>query len=417
MKRKSSQEDVGSPAATISTKVHSFFAPKSSKPTIAWQEHEESVLVGTSSMRGSTPTALTKLAMFDLDHTIIKPTPGPKGDRKYSKGSVDWQFLYQSIPLKLKKLHESGYRILFISNQNGLNGDIRVATFKQKLSNIAQTLDFPFVIYAAMKKDGYRKPRTGMFEIHVDRHHAQDVVEMSSSFYVGDAAGRPAGWKPNAPKDHADSDLKFALNLGIPFFTPEEYFVNEQVPTPVSFSFDPRTYKAEGLALFSPTNTPFVQSSTPEIIVNVGYPGSGKTRIAEKYLIPKGYVHINQDLIGSRDKCLAECTKAIKNKKSCVIDNTNPAKSTRALYIKLAKENGFRIRCFWHQADFDLAMHNNLFRQIVERGREIPVVAFNTFRSSFEEPCETEGFDEIKRINFLPSFEDEEQEIKWRRFL
>jgi bifunctional polynucleotide phosphatase/kinase len=36
---------------------------------------------------------------------------------------------------------------------------------------------------------------------------------MEVSYYVGDAAGRPG--------DHSDSDRKWALNVGLPFFTPE----------------------------------------------------------------------------------------------------------------------------------------------------------------------------------------------------
>jgi len=30
------------------------------------------------------------------------------------------------------------------------------------------------------------------------------------------------------------------------------------------------------------------------MIIFVGYPGSGKSHFAKKYLLPKGYVHINQ---------------------------------------------------------------------------------------------------------------------------
>ena len=41
-------------------------------------------------------------------------------------------------------------------------------------------------------------------------------VNYDESFYVGDAAGRK--------KDFSDSDLKFAENIGITFYTPEEYF-------------------------------------------------------------------------------------------------------------------------------------------------------------------------------------------------
>lgn len=46
---------------------------------------------------------------------------------------------------------------------------------------------------------------------------------MKVSFYVGDAAGRPAEGKKK--KDFSKSDRLFALNASLNFFTPEEHFL------------------------------------------------------------------------------------------------------------------------------------------------------------------------------------------------
>eukprot|EP00122_Pirum_gemmata_P015586 Pgem_evm1s14573 len=40
-------------------------------------------------------------------------------------------------------------------------------------------------------------------------------IDKEKSFFVGDAAGRGAGWQPKAKKDFSCSDRKFALNAGI----------------------------------------------------------------------------------------------------------------------------------------------------------------------------------------------------------
>eukprot|EP00997_Jenningsia_sp_PLL12_P007557 NODE_4212_length_686_cov_20.227630_g3580_i0.p2 GENE.NODE_4212_length_686_cov_20.227630_g3580_i0~~NODE_4212_length_686_cov_20.227630_g3580_i0.p2 ORF type:complete len:70 (+),score=13.19 NODE_4212_length_686_cov_20.227630_g3580_i0:327-536(+) len=47
------------------------------------------------------------------------------------------------------------------------------------------------------------------------------AIDMSSSFYVGDAAGRP--------KDHSDSDKAFAAAVGVKFFTQDGFFVKKEL--------------------------------------------------------------------------------------------------------------------------------------------------------------------------------------------
>jgi bifunctional polynucleotide phosphatase/kinase len=46
-------------------------------------------------------------------------------------------------------------------------------------------------------------------------------INKTDSFFCGDAAGR----KTKTHKDFSDSDLKFALNVGVPFKTPEVLFL------------------------------------------------------------------------------------------------------------------------------------------------------------------------------------------------
>lgn len=50
---------------------------------------------------------------------------------------------------------------------------------------------------------------------------------MEKSFFCGHEAGRPAGFNSNGKpiqKDYSCCDRLFAINIGIKFYTPEEYF-------------------------------------------------------------------------------------------------------------------------------------------------------------------------------------------------
>jgi bifunctional polynucleotide phosphatase/kinase len=83
--------------------------------------------------------------------------------------------------------------------------------------------DTPIRIIAALGKDQYRKPMTGMFDLVRNLYREKGYeVDMEKSVYVGDAAGRLAG--PGRRRDHGDTDYKLALNAGLKFLTPEVSF-------------------------------------------------------------------------------------------------------------------------------------------------------------------------------------------------
>jgi bifunctional polynucleotide phosphatase/kinase len=65
-------------------------------------------------------------------------------------------------------------------------------------------------------------------------------IDMSASFFVGDAAGRIANWSPGKKKDFSSADRLLALNLKLQFFTPEEHFLNERPGKFVLPPFNPR---------------------------------------------------------------------------------------------------------------------------------------------------------------------------------
>jgi hypothetical protein len=129
----------------------------------------------------------------------------------------------------------------------------------------------------------------------------------------------------------------------------------------------------------------------------------------------------NQDTLKTRQKCLKAVSDALRSSPSlsCVVDNTSPARSTRAEYISLIRSSfpDVKICCFWFTAEQELAMHNAIYRvaygQKAAEGKKremLPMIAFTSFKSRFEQPKIEEGavsfcsfFASSSRSSFAPS--------------
>ena len=86
-------------------------------------------------------------------------------------------------------------------------------------------------------------------------------------------------------------------------------------------------------------------TSGQELVIFCGLPAAGKSTFARKHFVPYGYVHVNQDTMKTKEKCIKACAEALGQGKSVVVDNTNPGADTRALYTAHARKVGCSIRC------------------------------------------------------------------------
>jgi len=146
------------------------------------------------------------------------------------------------------------------------------------------------------------------------------------------------------------------------------------------------------------------------MVLFVGFPASGKSTFAKTYFVPKGYEHINRDTLQTAEKCQRNAEAALSQKKSVVVDNTNPTIDSRQPYIRFASKAKIPIRCFWFKADMELASHLNHFRERISGGKHkhVPTLVYRKFKKDFEEPTKAEGFSEIVEINFVPKFDSED---------
>ena len=189
---------------------------------------------------------LLQVAAFDLDNTLITTKSG----KVFPTDMNDWRILYPEIPGMLKKLIADDFKIVVLTNQAGIaKGKVKLDDFKKKAENIAQRLNVPIQLFCCAGHGGmYRKPRTGVWQILSEKKNQGVVINMAKSFYCGDAAGREKDWQPGKKKDFSCSDRLLALNLGLKFVTPEEYFLGQK-PTSkfVMPEFDPTSFKVKSL--------------------------------------------------------------------------------------------------------------------------------------------------------------------------
>ncbi|KIR51540.1 DNA 3'-phosphatase [Cryptococcus gattii Ru294] len=168
------------------------------------------------------------VAFYDLDGTLVKTRSG----NDFPKSRDDWMWWHPSVPEKLKQEWEAGRHLVVISNQGSKKPKIK-SEWRAKLPLIAAKMpnDVPLRILAATEQNNvYRKPNIGMFQAITEIYRTRGLeIDMEKSIFVGDAAGRSA--KGSRKKDHGNTDYKFAINVGLRFVTPEEYFLGHPRPS------------------------------------------------------------------------------------------------------------------------------------------------------------------------------------------
>lgn len=164
----------------------------------------------------------SKVAAFDIDGTIIRTKSG----RTFSTGRSDWVFFDDCVPKKLKELHDAGTKVVFITNQAGMEkGKASPIELQGKFEDIINAVGIPIQVFVCPGNNHYRKPSTEMWKFLEKNTNGGMKIDQKESIFVGDAAGRPKGWVKGKSKDFSSSDRMFAANVGVKFATPEAFFL------------------------------------------------------------------------------------------------------------------------------------------------------------------------------------------------
>lgn len=364
---------------------------------LIWSDFNE-YIIGKSNNEDITGK---NIAAFDLDDTLIKSS---KNNKDCDSNNDNWIFYHDSVKNKLKSLSLT-HKIVIITNQKGVGKDADLTiNWKKKIENIHKCLDIDLIILVSLKDDMYRKPRTCLWTKYINGNP-------NKSFYCGDAAGLPKRIINNVTikKDFSDTDLKFALNLGIKFIHRDEFIFDIEYKTDkynIKYPIDFTKIKHGNFYDFHP-------NSSQEMLINVGLPGSGKSYFSNKIASIYKYHIINQDTLITSKKCIKETEYALQNKESVVIDNTNVTKEARKMFIDIAKKYNVPYRCFLFTTDVNLCIHNNHFRNFITQNQVniLPDVVFHTKKKYYVKPDESEGFQTIEKIDFSLELDNNNKKI------
>ena len=136
---------------------------------------------------------------------------------------------------------------------------------------------------------------------------------------------------------------------------------------------------------------------TPEMIIFIGIPASGKSTFYEKNFAAT-HDRISLDILQTRFRENKMLLEAVDSGKSCVIDNTNVSVAERKKYIDIAQEHGYKIIGYYFRSAIDECRIRNDQRQ---GKKKVPEIALRNKAAYLEQPSKQEGFDELYYVKIV----------------
>lgn len=128
-----------------------------------------------------------------------------------------------------------------------------------------------------------------------------------------------------------------------------------------------------------------------EAVVFVGLQGAGKSTFYKgRYFAT--HVRVNLDMLKTRHRERRLVQACVETGQPFVVDNTNPTRAERAVYVQAAKAAGFRVVGCYFQSRVEDCQRRNAAR---EAAHQVPLKGLLGTAARLERPTRDEGFDEL----------------------
>jgi bifunctional polynucleotide phosphatase/kinase len=294
-----------------------------------------------------------KIAAFDLENSVIK----------YKDNTMS---VIHGAKNKILKLSEENYKIVFFTQQS--TSKFNIENFKEKTKEIKKMLGTNFQLFGCYGSGYSKKPSIGLWKL-LEQNNCGIKINLNESFYIGDAVGRS--------NDVNDHDIKFAINIKIKNYTPDEYFDNCKVKInipehPLSLSSD--SSQEMDYSVFDKIEK--------KLVILVGPPSCGKTAWCKQDKF-KDYSVIDQEKYKIKSKVVNLMIKELEEGKSVIINKRNELEKDRIGFIEIAKEHGAVPVIVLFDIPKKLCKHICVYREIVDE-IEIPSIIISKYYSNNE---------------------------------